>query len=54
MPFVTFRNRADWTFEESTERWGLSQLGVHQGLALADFDGGGDPDLAVFAIDRDR
>jgi enediyne biosynthesis protein E4 len=47
MPIVTYRNRGDWTFEETTDRWGLNQPGVHQGLATADFDGDGDLDLAV-------
>ncbi|MBI2928490.1 MAG: CRTAC1 family protein [Verrucomicrobia bacterium] len=47
LPIVAFRNRGDCTFEETTELWGLSPPGVHQGLALADFDQDGDLDLVV-------
>lgn len=47
MPIVAYRNRGDCTFEETTETWGLNQLGVHQGLAMADFDQDGDLDLVV-------
>ena len=46
-PIVSFRNRGNLTFEDMTERWGTDQLGVHHGLAVADFDGDGDLDFAV-------
>jgi hypothetical protein len=47
MPLVGFRNLGNCTFAETTEAWGLNHLGVHQGVAMADFDGDGDLDLVV-------
>ncbi len=47
MPIGGFRNRGDCTFEEVTQKWGLDQPGVHQGMALGDFDQDGDLDVVV-------
>ena len=47
MPIIAFQNLHDCTFQETTDDWGLNHLGVHQGLALADFDQDGDLDLVV-------
>lgn len=47
MPIGTWRNLGNCTFQETTDAWGLTDPGVHQGLALADFDLDGDLDLAV-------
>jgi hypothetical protein len=47
MPIVAFRNRGDLRFEEVTAQWGLNELGVNHGIALADFDNDGDLDAAV-------
>ena len=47
MPVVAFRNRGHLRFEEVTTDWGTEALGVHQGLALGDFDRDGDLDFIV-------
>src|SRR2546429_102801 len=47
MPIVAFRNRGNLTFEEMTDSWGTSRLGVHQGIAFGDLDGDGDLDFVV-------
>src|SRR5262245_40360708 len=46
-PVVAFRNRGGLQFEEMTHAWGTDQPGVHHAIALADFDGDGDLDLAI-------
>ena len=47
MPVVAFRNLGNLRFEEVTEAWGLGELGVNHGAALADLDNDGDLDLVV-------
>lgn len=42
---IALRNKGDLTFEE--KNWGTGQLGVHHGIATADFDGDGDLDFVV-------
>jgi enediyne biosynthesis protein E4 len=46
-PIVAFRNLGNLKFEDMTQRWGTGELGVHQGIAFADFDGDGDLDFVV-------
>ncbi|MBI3704338.1 MAG: VCBS repeat-containing protein, partial [Rhizobiales bacterium] len=47
LPKKAYRNRGDLTFEEASDAWGFNQVGISQGLALADLDNDGDLDLAV-------
>lgn len=42
-----FRNAGDLRFEDAGERWGLDQVGVHQGMATVDLDQDGDLDLVI-------
>ena len=38
LPKLIFRNRGDLTFEEVGTPWGFDDVGVSQGMALADLD----------------
>jgi enediyne biosynthesis protein E4 len=51
MPVIAFRNRGDGTFEEVTEAWGFSELGVHHSIASGDFDQDGGIDLVLNRLD---
>lgn len=47
MPIVAFRNEGAWHFREQTAAWGLATPGIHNAIALADFDGDGGLDFVV-------
>ena len=42
---VIFRNRGNCTFEEVGSAWGLNELGIWQGMCVADLDNDGDLDV---------
>jgi hypothetical protein len=44
---AAFRNRGDLTFEDVTAKWGFDSSQVSHGMALGDFDGDGDLDVAI-------
>ncbi|MBT5927177.1 MAG: VCBS repeat-containing protein [Verrucomicrobia bacterium] len=46
-PNLAFRNRGDLTFEEISETWGFNEVGISQGICLADLDRDGDLDVVV-------
>jgi len=46
-PKVAFRNRGDLTFEDAGDRWGFNEVGISQGMCLADLDNDGDLDVII-------
>jgi hypothetical protein len=44
---LAFHNRGDLTFEEVGAKWGFDQVGISQGMALADLDHDGDQDIVI-------
>ena len=46
-PGMTFRNRRDLTFEDTSALWGFDAVGIANGMALADLDNDGDLDVAM-------
>ncbi|MBK1880033.1 VCBS repeat-containing protein [Pelagicoccus mobilis] len=42
-----FRNRGDMTFEDKSEAWGMSEVSISGGMAMADLDQDGDLDVVI-------
>lgn len=47
LPKMSFRNRGDLTFENTSQAWGFNSAGVAQGMCLADLDNDGGLDVIV-------
>lgn len=47
-----FRNKGDLTFEEVGQNWGLTNVGVAQGMAFGDLDNDGDVDWVVNRLNQ--
>ena len=46
-PVVAYRNRGNLKFEETDTTWGLTNLSIHNAIALGDLNGNGTLDLAI-------
>ena len=44
---LVFRNKGDLTFEEMSKSWGFDEMGISQGICLADLDRDGDLDVVL-------
>ena len=51
LPKVAFRNRGNLTFEDASEAWSFNEVGISQGMCLADLDNDGDLDVIINNFD---
>jgi hypothetical protein len=52
LPRMAFHNVGNLRFENSSERWGLNDVGVSHGMALADLDNDGDLDVLMNSLNE--
>ena len=49
---LVFRNKGDLTFEDMSKSWGFDEIGISQGICLADLDRDGDLDVVLNNLQR--
>ena len=49
---LSFRNKGDYKFEDTSKEWGLDHVGMSYGSAYGDLDGDGDLDLVTVNLEE--